>query len=257
MHTTMKTRLTPGLASALLFLPAVAGLAAAPPPTVRAAPAAAAPALDKVATSKIKDMTAVLRVVKVDFEALGKIDKGITTQFRTLKRADVAYQYPNKIRLSNSVAVLIFNQDMRSVKIPLVRLNKTESVAGQPGQKQSLMALGIFAPDYLEVNYEPTFQRTEGGRHVYKLTQRNTDNRSHEILWVNPKTHIIEKRVSYNGDNVKRMETRYLDARQVRPGIWLPTRIEVYNQFGELGGVQSLEDPKVNLGVDASLFAIK
>jgi len=31
----------------------------------------------------------------------------------------------------------------------------------------------------------------------------------------------------------------------------------VYNQLGELGGVQALEDPKVNLGVDASLFAIK
>jgi outer membrane lipoprotein-sorting protein len=234
-----------------------AAFAGVPAPTGAApqANAAAAPALSSVATDRIKDLTCTLRVTQVDFEKLGKIDKGITTQFRTLKRADVAYKSPNKVRLSNSIAQLVYNGDTRRVRIKLVGLNKTDNVAGQPGQKQSLLSLGVFATDYLNTDYEAHFVRREGALLVYNLTQRNTDNRSHEVVTVDPKTHLIVKRVSFNGDEVKRMETRYLDARQIRPGVWLPGRIEVYNQFGELGGTQSLEDAKVNLGVDDSLFA--
>lgn len=258
-----RTRKIIGAVSSAVLLGTTAALtavAAAPAPVGAAQTAAAsagAPALSSVATDKIKDLTCTLRVIQVDFDKLSKIDKGITTQFRTLKRADVAYKSPNKVRLSNSVAQLVYNGDTRRVRIKLVGLNKTDNVAGQPGQKQSLLSLGIFATDYLNTDYEPHFLRREGDLLVYNLTQRNTDNRSHEVVTVNPKTHLIVKRVSFNGDEVKRMETRYLDPRQIRPGIWLPGRIEVYNPQGELGGTQTLEDAKVNLGVDDSLFAVR
>ena len=76
MQNIMK-RIPTGLLPALLLLPAAAAaVGAAPPPSAKAAPAV--PPLSAVTTSKIKDLTAVLRVVEADFEALGKIDKNIT-----------------------------------------------------------------------------------------------------------------------------------------------------------------------------------
>lgn len=210
------------------------------------------------ATDKIKDLTATLLVSseETNFAELKKIGGSFATTYR-FKRMNVTYKNPNKARFEAKVAganvVVVFNGDTKMIRIPL-KTHKS-NVADQPGQKQSLMDLGIFAKDYLTTDYKPVFLRKDGGLLVYKLVQRNTDNKSHEVVWVNPKTFITERRQSINGDNKLQKELRYKNARAVRPGIWVPMRIEVYNQFGKLGAVQNVEDAKVNLGVDESQFA--
>jgi outer membrane lipoprotein-sorting protein len=168
----------------------------------------------------------------------------------------MAYQNPNKARFEarflGAQVLMVYNGDMKKFRIP--GRTETKNVYGQPGQKQTLMDLGIFAKDYLTTDYEPTYQQTENGLLVYKLSQRNTTNTSHEIVWVNPKTSIIEKRQSYNGDNKFIKEIRFTNPAQPRPGIWVPTRIEIYNPDEKLGATQSIEEIKVNLGVDSSQF---
>ena len=71
---------------------------------------------------------------------------------------------------------------------------------------------------------------------------------------MNPKTSIIEKRLSYNGDNILQKELHFVNPVQVRPGIFVPTRVEIYNKEGKLGAAQGIEDIKVNLGVDDKQF---
>jgi len=192
------------------------------------APAAAPAPWESVATDKIKDLTATLVVQDVNRDELRKIGGSFATTY-SIKRMTIAYQYPNKARFEarflGAQVLMVYNGDMKKFRIP--GRTETKNVYGQPGQKQTLMDLGIFAKDYLTTDYEPTYQRTENGLLVYKLSQRNTTNTSHEIVWVNPKTSIIEKRQSFNGDNKFIKEIRFNNPTQPRPGIWIPTRIEI------------------------------
>lgn len=222
--------------------------------TASASVRAAVPA---IATDKIHDMTATMRVTDANFDELKKIGGDFATSYR-FKRMEISYKTPNRTRLEANVlgtsVLLIYNGSTKTVKVPFKK--DVKDVSDSPGQKTSLMQFGVFSRDWLETDYEATLLRTEKGLQVYKLAQRNTDNKSHEVVWVNPKTALITRRQSFNGEGKLRMETRHTNVEQVRKGIWLPTRIEVYNQFGKLGGVQIFENVKVNLGVADSRFTV-
>ncbi|MBC7807829.1 MAG: hypothetical protein H7145_16980 [Akkermansiaceae bacterium] len=212
----------------------------------------------KLVTEKIKDMSATLRVTETDWRELEKCGSDFKRTYY-FKRMNVAYRYPNQTRMETkalgATLLIIFNGDTRFYKIPLK--TETSSVAGQPGQKQGLLQFGIYAPDYLILDYEPHFVRTEKNIQVIRLTQRRSNNKSFELLWVNPKTHLIERRQSWNGDNELTMELRYKDVKEVRPGIFVPHRIEIYNPQGKLGAAQAVENLTVNTGLADALFAIQ
>ncbi len=243
--------------SAASVLAAVGFVSTAPNARAAGLAHAAPPDIDKLTTDKIKDLTATLVVQEVNRAELRKIGGSFATT-ASLKRMNVTYLNPNKARFEARVlgasVLMVYNGDMRMWRIP--GKSDTKNITGQPGQKQTLMDLGIFAKDYLTTDYQPNYQRTEKGLHVFKLSQRGTTNTSHEMVWVNPKTSLIEKRMSYNGDNKLIKELRFTSPQQIRPGIWVPQRIEVYNAEGKLGLVQSMESVKVNLGVDSSQFDI-
>lgn len=218
---------------------------------------AAPPSAQQIMTDKIKDMTATLRVTEVDRAELKKIGGAFATTY-SIKRMGVSYKQPNKARFEGKFlgasVFIVYNGDEKYFRTPI----KTDkrNVHGQPGQKQTLMDLGIFAKDYLTTDWMPNFLRKEGNLLVFKLSQRDSDNKSHEIVWVNPKNAIITKRMAYNGENVLQKELRFTNPKQIRPGIWVPTRIEIYNTSGKLGAAQTIEDIKVNLGVSDDVFLI-
>ena len=232
--------------------PAYAGPPASP------AKAAATVSADTISTDKIKDLTAALVVNndETNFDELKKIGGAFATTYRA-KRMDIGYKYPNKVRFEGKVLgaslLMVFNGDTKMFKVPFH--NETQNVHGKAGQKQSLLDLGLFTKDYLSTDWKPTFVKKVGGLLLFDLTQRDSTNKSHELVWVNPRTAIIEKRQTFNGDNKLQKELRYTKAQQIRPGIWVPTRIEIYNQFGKLGAVQDVQDIKVNLGIADDRFS--
>lgn len=223
--------------------------------TAQAAPTTINP--ETIWSSKVKDMTATLTVQEIDRPELRKIGGAFATSY-SIKHVDVSYQYPNKARFEGRIlgapVVLVYNGDQKMYKTPIK--SGVSNVAGQPGQKQTLMDVGLFAKDYLTTDYLATFVRMDGDKPVYKLSQRNSDNNSHEIVTVNPKTSIIERRLSYNGEKKLIKEMRFKNPVQARPGVWVPTRLEIYNAEGKFGVAQSLDNIKVNLGVDSNLFKI-
>jgi outer membrane lipoprotein-sorting protein len=241
-------------AAAVFALPGAALFSFSLPPTP--ARAAAVPDPDRVATDKIRDLSGVLKVVQADFNELGKIGRDWRTTYR-FKEMALTYKNPNKTRLEARIlgasVVMVFNGNTKMVRAPLRK--DVRDVTGQPGQKKNLLDLGIFARDYLATDWKAAYERNEGPLQVYKLTQRNSDNPAYEIVWVNPRTAITEKRHSFNGKGRRRMELRYLKPVQAAPGVFVPTHIEVYNQFGKLGGVQEMRDLKVNVGVSDDRFA--
>ena len=240
---------------AAFFVPVVSSNGtAAIAQTKTAAPVSA----DTVSTDKIKDLTALLVVNndETNFDELKKIGGAFATTYR-IKKMNIAYKNPNKVRFEGKAvglsALMVYNGDTKYFRVPLH--SETQNVHGKAGQKQSLMDLGIFSKDYLKTDWQPNFVKKDGKLLQFKLTQRDSTNKSHEMVWVNPQTSIIEKRQTFNGDNKLQKELRYKNALQVRPGIWVPTRIEIYNQFGKLGAVQDIQEIKVNLGVADDRFA--
>lgn len=213
------------------------------------------PAIEKVATEKIQDLAVTLTLKEANRKELKKMGGAFATNY-SAKQAQMYYKAPNKLRFESKIlganVTLVYNGDTQGYKTPIISGKK--NVHGQPGRKQTLMDIGIFARDYITTDYKPVYLRTEGKLHVYKMVQRNSDNNSHEIIWVNPETHLIERRLSYNGEDVLQKELRYKLARVIRPGIWLPTQIEVYNKEGKLAVSQTVDNPKINLGVEDSLF---
>ena len=247
------TRTLTALLAAALALP---GAVLLPLGLVPAPARAAAPNPDQVATDKIRDLSGTLKVVQADFDELAKIGRDFRTTYR-FKELALTYKNPNKTRLEARIlgasVVIVFNGNTKMVRAPLRK--DVRDVTGQPGQKKNLLDLGIFARDYLATDWQAAYQRTEGTLQVYKLTQRNSDNPSYEIVWVDPRTAITEKRQSFNGKGQRRMELRYLNPVQAAPGVFIPTRIEVYNQEGKLGGVQEMRNLKVNVGLSDDKFA--
>ncbi|MBC8101637.1 MAG: outer membrane lipoprotein-sorting protein [Cytophagales bacterium] len=239
-----------------------------PVAAARTAPAAPAPQVSPETviatrtTDRIKNLSTTL-VVKDDEtnrEELKKIGGAFATTY-SVKRMSVAYQYPNKARfegkLAGLTALLVYNGNTKMFRVPIPLVGKKVlDVKGQPGQKQSLIDLGIFARDWLTTDWEPHFIGRQNGLDQYKLTQRDTDNTSYDLVWVNPKNYIIERRRSYNGERKLQKEIRFRSPVQIQPGIWVPTRIEVLNQFGKVGAVQTLVGTRVNAGVSDSLFQI-
>lgn len=264
----MKTSFVRAAAAALLLIggaavPAISSGQAAPAADTLSPTTSPDTIVATRTTDRIKDLTTTL-VVKQDEtnrDELSKIGGAFATTY-SFQRMNVNYQYPNKARFegksSIGSALLIYNGDDKMFKVPIPFVGKrTENVHGQPGQKQSLLDLGIFARDWLTTDWAPHFIARVNGLDEYRLSQRFSTNGSHEMVYVNPKTYIIARRISYNGDNKLLKELRFVNPTEIKPGIWVPTRIEIYNQYGKLGAVQTLEGTRVNAGVDPTLFDIK
>ena len=195
--------------------------------------------------------------IESDFAELGKIGGAFATSYRVPKYK-FAYKFPNRLRVEANVgpvaAVVVYVDNDKSFRTPLG--TQRRDTTGEPGQKQSLMDIGVFATDWLRLDHKATWLRAEGALQVYRLDQRLSDNKAHEIVWVNPRTSITEKRQSIGGEGRLVKEIRYLAPREVAKGVWIPTRVEIYNQFGKRGAVQEVEEIVLNQGVSDDTFAL-
>ena len=211
-----------------------------------------------LATDKIRDLTVSMRVVTAEMNAdeLKKLGGAFASSYR-IPRYDIWYKFPGKARFEGKAGfltgTLIYNGDKKKYQVGFIK--KTKDVKGKPGEKQSLLDLGIFSKDWL-ADYSPSFVKKEGALIVFKLTQKDSTSASYEVVWVDPKTHITTKRDSYGGDGKLRKELRYLAPTQIAPGIFFPSRVELYNQDGKKAGAQTLESATVNQGVPDSQFAL-
>jgi outer membrane lipoprotein-sorting protein len=221
--------------------------------------AAAQTDAQQFATDKIRDLSATLRVIdsELDSEALESLGREFSTSYR-IPRYEVWYKFPQMARFEGKAGiltgVLIYNGDWKKYQVGFIK--KKENVAGKPGKKQSLMDLGIFSRDWLR-DYVPIFVKKEtNGTVVFKLAQKNSESKSFEVVSVDPRTKITVKRLSYGFDGKLRKELRYTQPKEIAPGIFFPTRVELYNQHQRKAGAQTLEKVVVNKGVADERFKI-
>ena len=76
------------------------------------------------------------------------------------------------------------------------------------------------------------------------------------MIWIDPKTRVTLKREEYTQEGKLNATYYYRDPKEVAPGIWFPSRIEVFNSEGQKAGETAYNNVKVNVGIEDSVFRL-
>ena len=91
---------------------------------------------------------------------------------------------------------------------------------------------------------------------VYEMRFQGEEKNSFYRIWIDKLTRVTVKREWLDAVGKLRATFLYLDAQEVAPGIWLPTKLEVKNSEGISAAVLALSDIKANQGLSDVPFAL-
>ncbi len=233
----------PYLLPALIALPALS--------------AQAAPDIHTLTSSSIKTLQASSTIVTENQDALKTIPGDIALAYR-LHRGMLAYKQPGMLRIEASIPHIatgyyIINGNQKLTVAPFV--HKVQDTTGAPGKRQSLLDFGLVPPELLN-DYNITFQRRENGLLCYKVQPKQASETNYDLIWIDPKTHITTQRYNYDRQGKFAKWFLYKNPQQVAPGIYVPTRVELYNTQNKLAGATVYQNIRVNQPLSDSLFKI-
>ena len=223
-----------------------------------ASPAACADIRSRIskATKGFKDVTLTCRILYANHAELKKIGKDFAIQYE-FKTATVRYKSPNKLKMEGKLgivkAAVVINGDR---KLTRFIYSKRENIRDKPHKRQTDFDIGIIS-DSLWRDYIITGTATQKASEtsVYKITfvRGNSRGKKH-ICWVDPKTLKLLKVEKYESDGTLKSKYIYSNHSLINGLIWVPGRVDVYNQDGKLAGTSVYENVKVNTGIPDSVF---
>ena len=222
-----------------------------------AAAVQAVPNINSLTSANIKTLQATSEIVTENQDQLKTIDGDIALAYR-LHRGALTYEQPGKLRIDASIphfisGYYIINGNQKLTVAPFV--HKVQDTTGAPGKRQTLMDFGFIPPELL-TDYTATFLRRENNLLVFQIQPKQAGETEKDIVWIDPKTHITVQRYNYGRDGKLTKILRYLSPLQVAPGIYVPTRVELYNPQDKLAGATVYQNIRVNQPVSESLFRI-
>ncbi len=215
------------------------------------------PSLDAYVTRGIDDLRASVVATNVDAAAVEKINRDFASLYR-LRKLTVFVKAPDRFRFENEIGVYIVNGSTRYYSVAALKLRKRDDLGPLLSKRPSLLDMGVLTPSVV-ANLDARFVRAEllagTSTAVFDVTFRQEDSVRYR-LWLDEKTRVIVRREWRDGAGKLRATFVCGEAREAKPGIWLPTRIEVRNAEGSVAGVLSYSDTSLNSGLDESLFSI-
>ena len=228
-----------------------------------ATPAAHADVRSQVsqATSGFKDITLTCKVLYADLAELKKIGKDFPKSYE-FKSTTVLYKAPDKMKMEGKLGILtvavVMNGDRKGILIPAIRYSKKESIKGKPHKRQTDLDIGILSDslwrDYIVLGIAN--EKGSGGA-LYKITFiRENAREKHHICWIDAKTFKLLKLEKHESDGSLKSKFIYSKHSLIGGLVWVPGRIDVYNQDGKLAGTTAYENVKLNTGIPDSEFKI-
>ena len=217
----------------------------------------AAPSIQSLTSTNIKTLQASSEIVTENQDVLKTISGDIALAYR-LHQGSLTYAQPGKLRIEATIPHLatgyyIINGNRKLTVAPFV--HQVQDTTGAPGKRQSLLDFGLVPPELL-ADYNATFLRHEAGLLCFQLQPKQRGETEKDLVWIDPKTHITTQRYNYDRDGKLTKILRYVNPVQVAPGIWVPTRVELYNTQSKLAGATVYQNIRVNQPVSDSLFKI-
>lgn len=237
--------------AACLFLLASLGLTAAP----------VAPEIDNYVQDKLRDLQMSVKSDSVRLGELRKINEDFANAYR-FKTMQAYYKEPLMMRLESEVMsrklTYIVNGGTKLVSAPGKKVR--EDVSNSPGKRQTLMDFGILTPSLLKqlkVRFLKEDKLNGKTMAVFELGwAKGDDNTTRHHVWMDPQTKITAKRVWYDRFGKLAATFEYKDPVEVAPGIWVATKVEVYNSSNRFGGRTVQSNIQVNKGLSDNLFTL-
>lgn len=211
---------------------------------------------------KLDDVTANMRVGFYDDQAGRKMGEGFEMMHKLKGSITMRYKEENKLRLDSRApkAIFIVNGTMQYASLPSFNINTKIALDNSPGKRKTLLDVGLLGEGYL-VYTQAEFRGTRPVDGVqcalFKISYKDkTLDSSHRMVWIDPKTKITVKREEYSQEGKLNGTFFYKNAKEIAPGVWFPTMIEVHNNEGKKAGVTLYSDVKVNQGLADSLFKL-
>ena len=221
------------------------------------ASAQAAPDIRSLTSSGVKTLQVSSEIVTENQDELKKIDGDIALAYR-LHRGSMAYEQPGKIRIEATIPHIatgyyVINGNQKLTVAPFV--HKVQDTTGAPGKRQTLLDFGLVPPELL-TDYNATFLRRESGLLCFQIQPKQAGETQKDLVWIDPKTHITAQRYNYDRDGKLVKWFLYKNPVLVAPGVYVPTRVELYNTQNKLAGATVYQNVKVNQPLSESLFKI-
>jgi outer membrane lipoprotein-sorting protein len=233
--------------------PIFLGIAVAP---LLSVVANAAPSIQDYVSAPLKTLQLSSEIVTENQDELKTIGGDIALAYR-LHRGSMVYEQPGKLRIDASIPHLltgyyIINGNQKLTVAPFV--HKVQDTTGAPGKRQTLLDFGLVPPELLS-DYTATFLRRERGLVLFQIQPKQVGETQKDLVWIDPKTHITAQRYNYDRDGKLTKWFLYKNPKLVG-GVYVPTRVELYNPQNKLAGATVYEDIRVNLPLSESLFKI-
>ncbi|MHB1455957.1 MAG: outer membrane lipoprotein-sorting protein [Armatimonadota bacterium] len=213
------------------------------------------------ATQGFKDLKLTCKVTYANIKELKKISKDFSQRYE-FKTSTLMYKSPDKLKMEGKLGLvkmkIVINGDRKAFVIPSVGYSKKENLKDKPARRQSDFDIGIFSDslwDYYNINKIENEKGSNGP--VYKITfHRDNSKGKRLVCWVDAEALKLHKLETYdkNGD----MQVRYTYTRHIKAGscIWLPMKIDIYNNNESHAATVEYEDVAVNTGISDSEFKI-
>ena len=216
----------------------------------------AAPSIQNFVSTSVKTLQLSSEIVTENQDELRTIDGDIALAYR-LHRGSMAYEQPGKLRIDASIPHLatgyyIINGNQKLTVAPFV--HKVQDTTGAPGKRQTLLDFGLVSPELL-TDYTATFLRRENGFVLFQIQPKQAGETQKDLVWIDPKTHITTQRYNYNRDGKLVKWFLYKNPKLVG-GVYVPTRVELYNPQNKLAGATVYENIRINLPLSENLFKI-
>jgi hypothetical protein len=219
-------------------------------------------ALRNFAQPALQDFTATGVVQQKDDAELRKIDKNYAQGYR-FRESLIQYKEPMKLRVDSKAGLFslryVINGKRKSTQVPGLHINRVKDITGKPGEEQSMLDSGIITPGFLADNVASRFvgYQTLDKRKVPEFEFWYTDepHSRHHFVWMDPAKRFILRHDVYNRSGGLKMRFVFKQPMKVA-GVWVPTRVEVYNAEFRQAAVTRYTNVRVNTGLSESLFRI-
>jgi hypothetical protein len=220
--------------------------------------------LSDYAVSNLNDLETTMKAIFHDDDAAHKISKDANLIYQLKGNVLVRYKAENNFRADGLVngyrATVVINGARQTYRMAL-GVKMTVDVTKAPGKRTSLLDLGLISDYYLtyaqgEFQGERVFEGVPCA--VFKLTFKDhSRDTSHRLVWIDPRTHVTLKREEYlqeaQGGKLRDVWL-YREPKEVAPGVFFPSRIELYNDESEKAGETEYTGTRVNIGLADDVF---
>lgn len=222
-----------------------------------ARPAQAAPDIRQYTSNNVKTLEVSSRIVTENHDQLQKISGDIALAYR-LHKGSMQYEQPGKLRINASVPIFgsghyTINGNKKATVAPFY--HRVQDVTGAPGKKQTLLDFGLVPPELL-TEYDATYLGTQSGLLEFQLLPKIKSEPLKNIVWIDPKTKITVQRYNYDRQGKLSKWFLYKNPVQVAPGVFVPTRVELYNPQNKLAGATVYQNIRANQPLSEDIFKI-